>query len=123
MLAIGTLLKLKPYRQSFLTLAHFLTHGDTVLQPHSNQVRLQAGYGDVNRQGFNLITGLSYDFVNHFIQNQSVIASFNGSCCGFAFEYRRLALASVRDENQFRVSFLIANIGTAGNVRRQEKLF
>jgi len=123
LLATGELMKFKPYRESFFTLAHFLTHGDTVLQPRSNQVRLQAGYGDVNRQGFNLITGLSYDFLNHFIQNQSVVASYNGSCCGLAFEYRRLALASVRDENQFRVSFLIANIGTAGNVRRQEKLF
>lgn len=123
LLATGTLLKFKPYRESFLTLAHFLTHGDTVLQPRSNQVRLQAGFGEVNRQGFNLITGVSYDFLNHFIQNQSVVASYNGSCCGLAFEYRRLALASVRDENQFRVSFLIANLGTAGNVRRQEKLF
>jgi len=123
LLAMGTLLKLKPYRESFLTLAHFLTHGDDVLQERSNQVRLQAGYGDVNRPGFNLTTGLSYDFLNHFIQNQSVVASYNGSCCGLAFEYRRLALGNVRDENQFRVAFLIANLGTVGNIRRQEKLF
>ena len=123
LLATGTLLKLKPYRQSFLTLAHFLTHGDTVLQPRSNQVRLQGGYGEVNRPGFNLTTGLSYDFLNHFIQDQSVIASYNGSCCGLAFEFRRLALGTVREENQFRVAFLIANLGTAGNIRRQEKLY
>ncbi|HKM91292.1 MAG TPA: LPS assembly protein LptD [Candidatus Acidoferrales bacterium] len=123
LLATGTLAKFRPYRESFLTLAHFLTHGDTVLQPHSNQVRLQAGYGEVNRPGFNLTTGLSYDFLNHFIQNQSVVASYNSSCCGLAFEYRRLALGSVRDENQFRVALLIANLGTVGNIRRQEKLF
>jgi LPS-assembly protein len=123
LLATGTLAKFRPYRESFLTLAHFLTHGDTVLQPHSNQVRLQAGYGEVNRPGFNLTTGLSYDFLNHFIQNQSVVASYNSSCCGLAFEYRRLALGSVRDENQFRVALLIANFGTVGNIRRQEKLF
>jgi len=123
LLATGTLVKFKPYRESFLTLAHFLTHGDTVLQPRSNQVRFQAGYGEVNRPGFNLITGMSYDFLNHFIQNQSVVASYNSSCCGLAFEYRRLALGSVRDENQFRVALLIANLGTVGNIRRQEKLF
>jgi len=40
-----------------------------------------------------------------------------------AFEYRRLALGAVRQENQFRVAFLIANLGTVGNARRQEKLF
>ncbi len=123
LLATGTLVKFKPYRESFLTLAHFLTHGDTVLQPRSNQVRFQAGYGEVNRPGFNLITGMSYDFLNHFIQNQSVVASYNSSCCGLAFEYRRLALGSVRNENQFRVALLIANLGTVGNIRRQEKLF
>ncbi|HVN08419.1 MAG TPA: LPS assembly protein LptD [Patescibacteria group bacterium] len=123
LLATGTLLKLKPFRESFLSVAHFLTQGDPVLQPRSNQIRFQAGYGDVNRPGFNLITGMSYDFQNHFYQNQSVVASYNGSCCGLAFEYRRLALGSVRQENQFRVSLLIANIGTVGNARRQEKLY
>ncbi|HUJ41404.1 MAG TPA: LPS assembly protein LptD [Candidatus Acidoferrales bacterium] len=123
LLATGTVLKFRPYRESFLTLAHFLTHGDTLLQPRSDQIRFQAGYGEVNRPGFNLTTGMSYDFLNHFIQNQSVIASYNGSCCGLAFEFRRLALGSVRQENQFRVAFLIANLGTVGNVRRQEKLF
>jgi LPS-assembly protein len=123
LLAMGTLIKWKLYRESFLTLAHFITHGDPVLQPHSNQVRLLAGYGELNRPGVNLITSLSYDFLGHTIQTQSVTASFNGSCCGLAFEYRRIALGPVRSENQFRVAFLVANIGTAGNLRRQEKLF
>jgi LPS-assembly protein len=38
-------------------------------------------------------------------------------------EYRRLALGQVRTENQFRVAFIIANIGNFGNLRRQEKIF
>ncbi len=33
------------------------------------------------------------------------------------------ALGPVRTENQFRVAFIIANIGTFGNLRRQEKIF
>ena len=123
LLANGTLVKLKPYKESFVTLAYFLTHGDSVLQPRSNQIRFQAGFGEVNRPGFNVITGMSYDFLNHFAQNQTVLASYNGSCCGIAFEYRRLALGTVRNENQFRVALLIANIGTVGNVRRQEKFY
>jgi LPS-assembly protein len=123
LLALGTLAKWKPYKDSFLTLAHFITHGDEVLQPRSNQVRLLAGYGDVNRPGINLITSLSYDFLSHTIQTQTVTASFNGSCCGLAFEYRRIALGPIRSENQFRLAFLVANIGTVGNLRRQEKLY
>ena len=123
LLANGALMKVRPFRKSFATMAYFLTHGDTVLQPRSNQIRFQAGYGDVNQPGFNVTTGMSYDFLNHFAENQTVLASYNGSCCGIAFEYRRLALGTVRQENQFRVAFLIANIGTFGNVRRQEKFY
>jgi LPS-assembly protein len=49
--------------------------------------------------------------------------SYNGSCCGIALEYRRIALGQVRTENQFRVAFIIANIGTFGNLRRQERIY
>jgi LPS-assembly protein len=49
--------------------------------------------------------------------------SYNGTCCGIALEYRRLALGQVLTENQFRVALIIANIGTFGNLRRQEKMF
>ena len=52
--AIGTLLKLKPYKESFLTLAHFSTLNLPVnpsppppnFEQRSNQVRALFGYGD-----------------------------------------------------------------------------
>jgi len=49
--------------------------------------------------------------------------SYNGSCCGISVEYRRLSLGVIRAENQFRVSLNIANIGTFGNLRREEKVY
>jgi LPS-assembly protein len=52
-----------------------------------------------------------------------VQVGYNGSCCGFQFEYRRLALGVIRNENQFRVAFVIANIGSFGTVKRQDKIF
>lgn len=121
--AIGTLLKLKPYRESFVTLAHFSTRTADVLQPRSDQVRILGGYGKINRPGLNAILGFSYDIRRNFLQNQTASVSFNGSCCGLAFEFRRLGLGPVRSENQFRVALLIANIGTFGNLRRLEKIF
>jgi LPS-assembly protein len=121
--AFGTLLKIKPYRESFLTLAHFSTNTADILQPRSDQVRILGGYGEINRPGVNANLGFSYDVRHDFFQNQTASVSFNGSCCGLAFEFRRLALGPVRSENQFRVALLIANIGTFGNVRRQEKIF
>jgi LPS-assembly protein len=120
---IGTLLKIKPYREFFATVAHFRLQADPILQPLSNQVRVLTGYGGETRRGFNVTTGISYDFTNSALQNQLVQVSYNGKCCGLALEYRRIELGQVRTDNQFRIAFIIANIGTFGNLRHQEKIF
>jgi LPS-assembly protein len=121
---IGTLAKIKPYREFFVTVADFrLDANPLVLQPKSNQIRTLVGYGSETRKGFNVTTGISYDITNRALQNQIVQVSYNGSCCGLAIEYRRIALGQIRTENQFLASFIIANIGNFGNLRRQEKIF
>jgi LPS-assembly protein len=142
---IGTLIKAKPYREFFGTIAFFrldenptpsdiagLPPPETCVpaieqcpfqQPLSNQIRALVGYGAENRKGFNFTGGVGYDFTNKTLQNQVVQVSYNGSCCGLAVEYRRLNLATVRTENQFRVAFIIANLGTFGNLRHREKIF
>jgi LPS-assembly protein len=129
--AIGALLKLKPYRESFLSLAQFSTTNlvpsepapGTTFRPRSDQVRMLVGYGDMNRRGWNTTVGFSYDLAQKVFQNQVAQVSYNGSCCGIGFEYRHLALGTVRSENQYRIVLLIANLGSAGNLRRQEKVF
>jgi LPS-assembly protein len=129
--AIGALLKLKPYRESFLTLAQFSTTNlvpsipapGATFEPRSDQIRTLFGYGDMNRRGWNTTLGFSYDLTQKAFQNQVAQVSYNGSCCGIGLEYRRLALGTVRSENQYRIVLLIANLGSAGNLRRQEKVF
>jgi LPS-assembly protein len=121
--AIGTLVKVRPYREFFATVAHFRLQADPILQPLANQVRVLMGYGSETRRGFNVTTGISYDITNSALQNQLVQISYNGKCCGLALEYRRIELGQVRTDNQFRVAFIIANIGTFGNLRHQEKIF
>lgn len=129
--AVGTLLKIRPYRQSFVTVGQFSTlnipqtsaANPGIVEPWSNQARALLGYGGLNRPGWNGALGFSYDITQRLFQNQVVQLSYNGSCCGIGFEYRRLALGNVRNENQFRVVFLIANIGSFGNLRRQEAIF
>src|SRR5215469_8291992 len=145
LVTIGTLIKAKPYREFFATVAYFRLNDNPSLsdiaglpppatcipaneicpfqQPLSNQIRALAGYGSENRKGLNFIGGVGYDFTNKTLQNQIVQASYNGSCCGLALEYRRINIAQVRTENQFRVAFIIANIGTFGNLRHREKIF
>ena len=120
---IGTLLKVKPYGKWYATVAHFRLDANPILQPISNQVRTLFGYGSQNTEGFSAAAGISYDFTNNALQSQLVQVSYNGRCCGLSLEYRRIALGQVRTENQFRVAFIIANIGTFGNLRRQERIY
>ncbi len=122
-IVIGTLVKIKPYREFFATIAHFSVQDNPILQPLSNQVRVLMGYGSENRRGFNATTGISYDITNSALQDQLFQVSYNGKCCGLALEYRRFALGQVRTDNQFRVAFVVANIGNFGNLRHQEKIF
>ena len=120
---IGSLIKVRPYRELFATLAHYRVGSDPALQPLSNQIRALVGYGQLNRKGFNASAGFSYDITRQFLQNQIAQVSYNGGCCGIALEYRRLALVPIRTENQFRIALTIANLGTFGNLRREEKIF
>lgn len=131
MTAIGTLLKLKPYKESFLTLAHFSTLNippvsptiPPVFEPYSNQVRALVGYGDLTRRGWNTEFGFSYDISQQVFENQVAQVSYNGTCCGIGLEYQRLSLGNVRNENEWGVVFRIANIGSFGNIRRQQSIF
>ena len=129
--AIGTLMKVKPYKESFVTLADFSTVNLPVnpsppppnFQQRSNQLRVLGGYGDLTRHGWNGEFGASYDFTRASFQNQIAEVSYNGNCCGFGFEYRKFSFGNIRSENQYLIVFRIANLGSAGNLRRQEKIF
>jgi LPS-assembly protein len=88
-----------------------------------NQYRLLFGYGYPNRRGFSAATNLGFDANLGFLQYAAAQMAYNWDCCGLSVEYRRFALGSVRNENQFRFNFALANIGSFGNLRRQEKLF
>ena len=65
----------------------------------------------------------AYDISSGFLQYTAFQVSLNNDCCGISFEYRRFALGPVRNENQFRLAFSLANIGTFGNLKQQERLF
>ncbi len=118
-----TLLKMQPYKNFNLSAAEYSIDASSVLQPISDQVRLMAGYGGLNRRGWSASVGLSFDIDQNAAQNELVQVNYNGSCCGLAFGYQRFSLGTIRNENQFRVSFIIANIGAIGNLRPQDKIF
>ncbi|MGO9649490.1 MAG: LPS-assembly protein LptD [Terriglobales bacterium] len=88
-----------------------------------NQFRLLLGYGHTGKQGFSAATNLGFDANLGFVQYAAVQTTYNWDCCGFNVEFRRFALGSVRNENQYRFTFALANLGSLGNLRRAERLF
>jgi len=87
------------------------------------QFRWLVGYGNPNKRGVSAAANIGFDVSSGFLQYSAAQTSYNWDCCGFSFEYRRLALGSVRNENQFRFALSLTNLGTFGTLRRQERLF
>jgi LPS-assembly protein len=88
-----------------------------------NQFRVLAAYGNPSKPGFSLGGSIGYDIVQSSVQYSAIQSSYNWDCCGVTFEYRRFALGSIRNENQFRFALSLLNVGTFGTLRRQERLF
>lgn len=88
-----------------------------------NQFRFTGGYGSPSKLGFSLAGNIGYDVNLTSLQYDAIQTSYNWDCCGLNFEYRRFVLGPVRNESQYRFAFSLANIGTFGNLRRQERIF
>ena len=97
--------------------------GTALVSQRFNQLRMLLGYGHPDKRGFSGAANIGFDAHLGFLQYGSIQTAYNWDCCGLNIEYRRFALGSVRNENQFRFTFALANIGALGNLRRQERLF
>lgn len=86
--------------------------------PHFHQFRIASGYGSDQSPGLGVSGSVAYDARTGQLQYTTFEVSRNWDCCGFALQYRRFSLASVRRENQFLISFTLANVGTFGNLKR-----
>jgi LPS-assembly protein len=88
-----------------------------------NQMRVLAGYGKSTKAGFSVAANAGLDLSLGTVQYGAVQASYNWNCCGFSVEYRKYELGTARNENAYRFNFTLANIGTAGNLRRAQQVF
>jgi len=107
---------------------YFVSLGSTVVKPDpvvsgpANQLSAQVGWGNVNSKGWNVAMSTVYDLRLNIQEFAVVQATYNTDCCGISVEYRRTNFG-VRDDSQYRIAFSIANIGTFGNLKKQERLF
>jgi len=87
------------------------------------QFRVALGYGGLTRRGFSAASSFGFDAETHQLQFATGQTTYNWDCCGITLEYRRYAIANVRNENLYRFTFSLANIVSFGNLRRQERLY
>jgi LPS-assembly protein len=88
-----------------------------------NQFRAALGYGRPNKRGFSAASSFGFDAESASLQFVSAQTTYNWDCCGMTMEYRSYTVANVRNENLFRFTFTLANIGGFGSLRPQERLY
>ena len=106
----------------FVSAGHAQVRSAPVLSPNANQFRSVIGFGNPNHRGWNAAFSAIYDFRIGVMQFATTQVTYNTDCCGLSFQYRRFGFGT-RNENQFRVAFAVANIGTFGTLKKQERFF
>ena len=107
------------------------------------QMRVLFGFGQPSKPGLSAAANAGFDLCPaapgaapttsgttatpssncNLLQYAAIQTSYNWNCCGLAIEYRKYELGAVRNEGVYRFNFTLANIATAGNLRRAERLF
>jgi LPS-assembly protein len=88
-----------------------------------NQFRIALGYGSPYKRGFSGATSFGFDAESKQLQFVSAQTTYNWDCCGMTVEYQSYTVANVRNENLFRFTFTLANIGGFGSLRPQQRLY
>ena len=110
------------WSQYFANIGYREINGDPVVEPAARQIQLTAGYGNEFRKGWNGAFSTYYDYIRGQLDYATTQVSYNTDCCGFSIQFRRFSFG-LRNENQFRLSFAVANIGSFGTLRNQDRIF
>jgi LPS-assembly protein len=105
----------------FLSFGHTQVRTDTFLSPPTNQIRGLVGFGRENRRGWNTAFFAIYDYRAKALLFGNTQITYNTDCCGFSVQYQRFGFQ--RNDNIYRFALSIANIGSFGTLRRQERYF
>jgi LPS-assembly protein len=118
----GTLAADSRLGQYFIGIGHNHVRGSPLVSPNANQLLIRGGRGGDNLRGWNAGFNAIYDFRQSLMQFATFQVSYNTDCCGLSIQFRRFGFGA-RNENQFLVAFAVANVGTFGTLRKQERLF
>jgi LPS-assembly protein len=110
------------WQKYFVSAGNNEVHNDPALAPAANQFQVRTGFGDPNHRGWNAaVTGV-YDYRKAVIQYSTAQVTYNTDCCGLSVEYHRYNIGIV-DRSEWRVAFSVANLGSFGTLRKQDRVF
>jgi LPS-assembly protein len=111
------------WNRYFLTASNGQVRLDPLLKtPSANQYRLRAGYGDANRRGVSAFLDGWYDYSQSVLISSMAQVTYNTDCCGFSVQYVRQHFGN-RDETRTQFSFSVANVGSFGTLKKQDRMF
>src|SRR5262249_49506364 len=111
------------WKKYFVSIGHNEVSTNPILTAPANQMRFKMGFGDPNHRGWNAAGEIIYDYRQGVVQYTTEQVTYNTDCCGITAQFHRFNIG-LRDENQFRVAFSVANISqTLGNLKKQDRLF
>jgi LPS-assembly protein len=88
-----------------------------------NQMRVLFGFGKPTHSGLSIATNAGIDINLGTVQYAAIQTTYNWNCCGVSVEYRKYELGTARNDNGYKFNFTLANIGSAGNLRRADQIF
>ena len=110
------------WKKYFVSAGNNAIHNDPVLLPAADQFQFRAGFGDPNHRGWNAgVTGV-YDYRQRVILYSTTQVTYNTDCCGLSVEYHRYSIG-ILDLSDWRVAFTVANLGSFGTLRKQDRVF
>ncbi|HZO54428.1 MAG TPA: LPS assembly protein LptD [Bryobacteraceae bacterium] len=106
----------------FVSAGHNTVRSDPVLSPSNNQFIGLIGIGRSDQRGWSAGFSSVYDFRVGKTMYTTTQVSYNSDCCGISFQYRRFDVGTRKDWT-WRAAFAVANIGSFGTLKLQERLF
>ena len=88
-----------------------------------NQASGSVIYGSPTKRGFSGASAMGFDIHSGFLQYLAIQSTYNWNCCGITVDFRRFVLGPIRNENQYRFTFNLANIGSFGNLTRRYRMY
>ncbi len=99
-------------------------HSNPILMPYANQYTFGGGFGNPQHRGWNAGFQALYDYRLLTLLNYTTQATYNTNCCGLSMLYNRSdRIGAIPPHSVWEFSFSLANIGSFGSLRNNQRWF